>query len=620
MSSFFYFLRQKYFSEAALVSVLSLILAVYFFGLFREAMLIVLIGGTILGIIPVYLNAVKALGDREWASMDMLASVALTFSLIQREWTSAVFICLMLAAARLLGKVTEDRTEKSMRSLLSLRPPLAKVEREGKTFSLPAEQILLGDIVVADVGERIAIDGVVLSGQGTVDESALTGESMPVDKIPGNEVSSSTLVSSGSFRIETKRIGKDTTLERIIALIESSKAEKPAIETLGQRFGKLYLTIMFFGAVLLLLYTHDFSLVLAVVLVVCADDIAIAIPLAYLMAIGSATKRGIVVKGGLHLETLGRADTVIFDKTGTLTRGKPEVHAVVAAENVSEKELLECGMTAVRRSNHPLSKALLRYAEEKKIVAPEADSAEVVGGMGVIASLEHTQIVIGRKEFILRNGIKLSSSLLALSEEKIEHGQSVLYVAKNGEAIGFAAFGDEIRSEAKAALFELRKLGIRRFIMLSGDNERAAGAIAEELGIDLCFANLFPEEKVQKLKELRNESIVIMVGDGVNDAAALSIAHVGIAMGGLGSDGAIESANIVLMRDNLSAIPETIRLARFVRRISIENFYIWGSTNIVGLALVFTGVIGPVGAAAYNFLSDFFPLINSIRARIPKKG
>src|SRR6185369_6127433 len=398
MSSFFYFLRQKYFSEAALVSVLSLILAVYFFGLFREAMLIVLIGGTILGIIPVYLNAVKALGDREWASMDMLASVALTFSLIQREWTSAVFICLMLAAARLLGKVTEDRTEKSMRSLLSLRPPLAKVEREGKTFSLPAEQILLGDIVVADVGERIAIDGVVLSGQGTVDESALTGESMPVDKIPGNEVSSSTLVSSGSFRIETKRIGKDTTLERIIALIESSKAEKPAIETLGQRFGKLYLTIMFFGAVLLLLYTHDFSLVLAVVLVVCADDIAIAIPLAYLMAIGSATKRGIVVKGGLHLETLGRADTVIFDKTGTLTRGKPEVHAVVAAENVSEKELLECGMTAVRRSNHPLSKALLRYAEEKKIVAPEADSAEVVGGMGVIASLEHTQIVIGRKE------------------------------------------------------------------------------------------------------------------------------------------------------------------------------------------------------------------------------
>ncbi|MBP9750023.1 MAG: cation-translocating P-type ATPase, partial [Candidatus Pacebacteria bacterium] len=338
--------------------------------------------------------------------------------------------------------------------------------------------------------------------------------------------------------------------------------------------------------------------------------------LTYVRAIGSAAKHGIVVKGGRYLETLGRVTTIVFDKTGTLTSGKPRVAGIIPVEGVDERALLAYAASAAARSTHPLSQALVAYATQQGVAYETSASGEVVAGMGVVTMADSERICFGRKAFLDREQIAVSPRLTELEDEESEKGHSVSYLAVNGAVLGLVSFGDTIKEGAKAVIAELRSLGITRMIMLSGDNERAARTVATELGLDAFYAGLFPEDKVTKLKELREGHVIAMVGDGVNDSAALALAHVGIAMGGLGSDGAIESANIVLMHDNLSAIPQAIRLAHTTRSISVSDFAIWGVSNIFGLALVFLGIIGPTGAAVYNFITDFFPLINSLRARV----
>ncbi len=608
---------QKGISGVLTIVFLFAVLILHYTGVLRHFDTWVLIIAVVIGVVPVFWGAIQALKEKEWASMDMLASIALTFSVIEKEWASAVFIALMLAAARLLDTLTAERMEKSIRGLMKLKPTTAKVERLGKMVTLAIEDIVLGDIVVVDTGERIAIDGEVLSGEASVDESSLTGESLPVDKGAGSTVASSTLVVSGSIKVKTLRVGKDTTLERIIALVESSRAEKPAIETLGARFGKMYLIAIFVSAGTVLLLTKDIQLVLSIVLVVCADDIAIAIPLAYLRAIGSAAKKGIVIKGGKHLEVLGRVTTLVFDKTGTLTEGTPQVVGVTCMVDMSEVEMLTLGGAAAKHSTHPLSRALVAYAKTQGNIG-ETESAEVLGGRGIRANIGGSTVLVGNKRLLDEEGVVVDSRFNKELHTYEEQGNSLLFIARNGTVLGCVALGDTVKADARAVIEELRSLGVSRIVMLSGDNEYAAGALAREVGIVEWQSNLLPADKVTKLKELTQDGVTAMVGDGVNDAAALSIAHVGIAMGGLGSDGAIESANIVLMHDNLRAIPDTIRLARSVHRISVQDFGIWGVTNTFGLALVFTGVIGPAGAAAYNFLSDFLPLFNSARTRLPR--
>lgn len=607
--------HQRHYFDSALSSLLLAVLALHYAGVFSAFDEYILIGAALLGAAPVVWGAIRAARMREWASMDMLASIALIFSLLAAEWASAVFIALMLAAARILGSLAQGRMEKGITGLLKLRPDVAKVERAGKLEMVPLENVQVGDIVIADLGERIPVDGAVLSGTATADESSLTGESLPIEKTVGSKVYSSTLISSGNVRIMTERVGKDTTLERIIALVESARAEKPKTQTLGEKFGKIYVIGIFIFAAVLFAFTRNLLLVLAVVLVVCADDVAIAIPIAYLRGIGTAARQGVIIKGARHLETLGKADIIVFDKTRTLTKGKLSVSAILPASNHTVREVLEAGSLAAQRSKHPLSNAVAAYAAVQGIVAAEADSVEEVSGNGIIAHKGALTVMIGRGSFFEHQGFPIPSELQAQDIELSKNGQSVSYIVRNSVVIGLAAVSDEIKHDARAAIERLKKLGVAKIIMLTGDNEHVARNVAGKLGIPDFYAGLLPEEKLAKIRELHREGIVVMVGDGVNDAAALSASQVGIAMGAMGVDGAIESAEIVLMNDDLLTIPKTMELARSVTRVSIEDFWLWGITNAAGLALVFSGVIGPSGAAAYNFISDFFPLLNSLRVR-----
>ncbi len=608
---------KRYHVDSALSGFLVLALLLHYAHIFPGGGdIFLIVAAAMAGTMPVLWNAVLAVRQREWASMDMLASIALIFSLLDLQWASAAFIALMLASARILGAVTEERTERGIKGLLKLRPETAKVERGGKVQIVPLGEVVVGDIVIVDLGEYVPIDGSVISGTASINESSLTGESLPVEKGVGSKVFSSTLVASGSIRIKTEKVGKDTTLEKIIALVESARAEKPQMQTLGEKFGKIYLISVFIVSGILLFITHNVSFVLSVVLVVCADDVAIAIPLAYLGAIGVAARYGVIVKGGAHLEALGSASSIVFDKTGTLTKGNLAVSHVTVAEGHKEKDVVAAAMFAACRSKHPVSRAIVAYGNGQGCEEESGEPIEEIGGKGIVTTMHGEIVHLGRISFLQEQGVHISPALETEANAVFDSGQSVTFVAKGKETIGFLAVADELRHNAKQVMEELKELGIRRTVMLTGDNERVAAAVAKKIGIDDFHAGLLPDGKVAVVNEMSRKETVVMVGDGVNDAAALSAANVGIAMGAMGVDAAIESAEIVLMHDDLSRIPDVILLARSTRRIAIEDFWIWGITNIFGLALVFAGFIGPTGAAAYNFISDFFPILNSARVRM----
>jgi Zn2+/Cd2+-exporting ATPase len=568
----------------------------------------------ILGTLPVVYSAVRELLKKD-ISMDLLASIALIFSLLSREWVGASFIALMIAAARILQSITESQAERNVKSLFKLRPNKARIIKDNDIEEVAIEKLKIGDVVVIDLGDRVPIDGKVISGIFSVDESSLTGESMPVDKNVGDKVFSSTIVVSGSGHILVEKVGKDTTLEKIIALFEASGEFKPHFQTLGEKFGKIYLIGIFVVSFLVLYITGNTALVLSILLVICADDVAVAVPLAYLSAERRAAKMGVIIKGSHYLEALGEIDTIVFDKTGTLTTGHMQVSEIKSFGEHSDKELLSYCGSLMEQSSHPISRTIYAYAKAQKVHLELAENVEEILGMGLTGKFKDKHILFGRKAFLKSKNIEINEEISAEISRLENEGRSNSFIVVNKKLAGIIALTDEVRHNAKEAIGHLKKLGVKNIIMLTGDNQRVAEMVAKEVGIPEFHAGLFPEDKVSYIKNyIDAKKTVAMVGDGVNDAAALRLATVGIAMGAIGYDTAIESADIVLMKDNISKIADVMKLAAFTRRLAIQDFGIWGLSNVAGLSLVFTGLIGPTGAAAYNFLTDFFPLFNSLRS------
>jgi len=566
-----------------------------------------------LGTLPVIISAIKQIFKKQ-ISMDLLASIALIFSLLSQEWLGASFIALMIAAARILQSVTESQAERSIKSLFKLRPNKAKIIVGNDIKEILTEKLKIGDMVVVDLGDRIPVDGKIVSGNCSVDESSLTGESMPVDKGAGDKVFSSTIIVSGSAHLLVEKIGKDTTLEKIISLLESSGELKPHFQTLGEKFGKIYLFSIFFISFLIFITTRDTKLVLSILLVICADDVAVAIPLAYLSATRRAAKIGAIIKGSHYLEALGKINTIVFDKTGTLTRGHMKIGGIKCFSQYSEKDLLNYCGSLMGQSSHPVSKTIYAYAKKENAHLGLAENVKEIGGMGLTGEYQNKKILFGRKAFLAANHIEISEEISTEISQLEDEGKSNSFVVIDNELVGIISLVDEIKHNTKMAIAQIKKLGVTNIIMLTGDNEKVAKRVANEVGITEFHAGLFPEQKVTFIKNyIDAKKTVAMVGDGVNDAAALRIATIGIAMGAIGYDTAIESADIVLMKDDIAKIASIMKLARFTQRLSVQDFGIWGISNILGLSLVFTGIIGPSGAAAYNFLTDFFPLFNSLR-------
>ena len=569
-----------------------------------------------LGLIPVAINALHSLFQKQ-ISVDLLASIALVFSLLSQEWSSAAFITLMLAFARIFDRITQARAKRIIQSLMKYHVENVRIEVGDGIREIHVSQVKAGDRVIVESGDRMPVDGVVISGQAEVDESSLTGESELVSKKAGDKVFTATVNESGSLLVKAERIGKDSTLSRIMGLVQEASRSKSKAERVADRFTQWYIGLSLVGSVALYCAGLNPKEILAILLVVCADDIAVAVPLAFTAAIARTAKRGVIVKGSAAFEQLSRLKYILTDKTGTLTRGKPKVVDVRAYGSVAPKTVVERAAMGASESKHAVSNAIMRYVAEKGLKVHAPRESEEIPGQGVKFSHGNEHLLLGRLTFMHEEKIHIPEQLKRDVELEKDAGRGIVVLAMNGEGVGLISYQDELRPHAKEIIEETKRLGVKEWHMLTGDNAHAAAAIAGELGIKHYHADLTPEGKVLlvgKIERAKDPEIVGYIGDGVNDAASLALADVSIAMGGIGADAAIEAADVTIMHDHLRRLSETMRTARQVRNIMWQCFAIWAITNVVGLGLVGFGVIGPAGAAAYNFLTDFIPIGNAMRA------
>ncbi len=597
-------MRKNFFFEGSLIALIIIGLIFSFSGVDKQASDIFLIVINIVAAIPLVGSLFQSIKNRR-LSVEFLAISALIFSGIYGEWRSMAFINLMLSSARILAAYVESRGRGALESLVKLRPKTARVERDGRIVIIPAKEIKTGDLISIIGGESAPADGIVERGEAEFDQSLLTGESEPVLKKPDDKVFSSTILVSGEVVVRVIAAGKDSTLEKIIRLVEESSGNKAKILGVADRFTTGYIIASSIAAVLIYLASGQIKTILAFMLVVCADDIAVAVPLAFTAAMAKSARIGAIVKGGIFIEQLGSVRKIFLDKTGTLTEGRMEVRDVGIFDSNLFFEVAPAVKSMALKSNHPAAKAIADYLKDEGI-SPVYEFKEIAG-RGMEGKWLGKDIVVGRLNHLESRGFFSSAAEKAPSK-----GKSTVFVGYRGKIVGAYLISDKLRKEAPEAVGDLRKRGIR-VVMLTGDNESAAKTAAEALNIEDFRPSLLPEDKIRIISDESKSGPVVMVGDGVNDAAALGAANVGIAMGGIGSDITVETSDIVLMKDDLSDIPKLVDISRKATAIVAQNFVIWAGVNIVGITLVFAGTLNPSGAAAYNFLTDFLPLFNSLR-------
>ncbi|MDE2041320.1 MAG: cation-translocating P-type ATPase [Patescibacteria group bacterium] len=577
------------------------------------------------GLLPVLWSAIKSLRARH-ISVDLLASIALIFSLIAAQWSSAAFITLMLAFARMFDHLTQARAKEIIQSLMKYHVESVRL-RVGETVKeTNIRDVKPGDLVIVESGDRMPVDGIVVSGEAEVNESSLTGESELVAKKPGSSVFTSTVNESGSLIVKAQKVGKDTTLSRIIALVEEASRKKSRAERVADIFTEWYIAVVLVGSIILYIYGLSTTEILAILLVVCADDIAVAVPLAFTAAIARTAKRGVIVKGSAALEQLSRLKYMLTDKTGTLTKGNPKIVTIKVYGTYSVATVLSRAAMGAAESKHAVSRAILEYAKEKGVSLHAPQAFEEISGQGVIYRHGAENMILGRPSLLEERHVHLSLAVKRDIEAEKDMGHGVVMLALDGAVASMLSYADELRPHVREIVAETKVLGVKEWHMLTGDNERVAAAVAREIGIRHYHANMTPEGKVEfatHFERSREPAVVGYIGDGVNDAASLALVDVSIAMGGIGSDAAIEAADITIMKDRLYRLPMVMRTARQVRGIMWQCFIIWVVTNAAGLiwataGLPWLGVLGPSGAAAYNFLTDFLPIANALRAGVSK--
>ena len=562
---------------------------------------LVLIGGS-----PIFLNVIRAALKRQVISHTLM-SVGVLAALFVGEWTTAMVVVFFMHIGSYTERLTTAGARRAVKDLTAMAPQTARIEKDGDEQEKPITEVRVGDVVVVRPGEKIPVDGEVVSGHAIVDQSAVTGESMPVEAGIGARVFAATLVQQGSIKIKTQAVGAESTFGRVIKMVEEAEAHRADVQQFADKFSAWYLPVVLGIAALTFFISHNPLSTAAVLLVACSCTIALATPIAMLASIGASAKRGILIKGGKYLETLARADVLLIDKTGTLTLGKPQVTDIVALTELGADALLSVAASAERYSEHPLAEAVRKAARERGLALADVAEFESMTGLGVRARVNNNVVMVGRRSMLF--GAALPQEADALEAQ----GKTVLFVSIDGVMTGLIATADTLRSEVPDALEKTRALGIRKIELLTGDNERIAATISSALGIAFR-ANLLPEDKIRIVKEYQAQGhVVVMVGDGINDAPALAQANVGIAMGAAGADIAIEAAHIALMREDWSLVPQVLETARHTMRVVKGNLGFTAAYNVIGLLLAAFGFLPPMFAAALQSLPDIGILANSSR-------
>jgi Cd2+/Zn2+-exporting ATPase/Cu+-exporting ATPase len=529
------------------------------------------------------------------------------------EYTAAVLIVFFMRVSDYLEGRTTERSRQAIRALMELAPETAHRLRGGDEEDVSVEVLQPGDRVIVRPGERVPADGQVEKGAAAVDQSPITGESLPVDVQPGMDVFAGTIVHGGALTVRVTRAGTETTLGRIVQLVEEAEANKSPVQRLADGFTAWYIPLVVATAGLTYLVGQDLTAAIAVLLVSCACAIALATPTAVIAAVGTAARRGILIKGGRYLELLARVDTVVMDKTGTLTFGRPVVTDVVALDGQGEEDVLRLAATAEWLSEHPLAAAVRQAARERQLAPPVPDEFEPLVGLGVRARSNGARLAVGNLKLLEEEGVSVPPDVQTRADGWRAVGKTVFFVALDEGVVGLLALADSQRPEVPEALAALRRLGIGHLLLLTGDNERTARALAHRLGVEYR-AELLPEDKIAAIKALQDRRrVVLMVGDGVNDAPALAQADVGVAMGVAGTDAALEAADIALMRDDWRALAEAVRVGRRTVRVIRQNLGLGVLYNVIGIALAALGLLPPVAAAAGQSIPDLLIMLSSAR-------
>lgn len=569
------------------------------------ALALIVIGG-----FPVFRNVLRAALHRQVLAHTLM-TVGVVAAAAVGQWATASVVVFFMRVGDYIERFTTDRARRAVKDLADLAPQMARVERDGGEHEVPVGEVRVGDIVVIRPGEVIPVDGEVMTGQATVDQATITGESMPVEVGPGASVYAATTAQLGSIRVRAVHVGEDTTFGRVIKLVEEAEVHRAQIQRVADRFAGNYLPVVAGIAALTFLIRRDPLATAAVLVVACSCSFALATPIAIVASIGAAAKRGLIIKGGKYLEALAKADVLLVDKTGTLTLGRPVLTDVVPLDGAVAETVLALAASAERYSEHPVAEAVRRAAHERKLPLDAVQRFEAIPGLGVRAQINGKVVTVGRRRLLPED------QELPVVHRLEAEGKTPLFVAEDGRPIGVLAVADQPRAEVPAALAAVRALGVQHIELLTGDTDRTASALAKELGIPYR-AELMPEDKIAIVKAFQGQGrTVVMIGDGVNDAPALAQADVGMAMGAAGSDVAIEAAHLALMREDWWLVPAAFRIARRTMNVVKVNIGFTTIFNAVGISLAALGVLPPMLAAAAQSIPDVGILANSSRLLRP---
>ncbi len=566
----------------------------------------------VLGGYPILKGAIKALLIPD-LNVDTLVSVAAISATVVQAYQEAATVIFIMLLGEFLEQLTVGKTRKAIASLIQLSPKTAWVRQGDKEVQVPIEEVKAKEVVIVKPGERVPVDGKIISGCGSINQSMLTGESIPIEKGVGDRVYCGTINEAGSCEIETTQVAEDTKLAQIKRLILEAQAEKSPTQRVMDRFARYFIPTILLIAFVTFLITGDPIRAITILIVACPCALVLGTPTAVVAAIGNAARQGILIKGGVFLEQMGRLKTLLMDKTGTLTVGRPRVVEMRTCNGLDEKELLYWASIAEKRSEHPLARAVTEKAEELGLSIPHPQSFENFRGKGVKVQWDSKTIIVGSFELMKSEGIQISESAKELLESKQSEGMTSLLVTLDRRLLGIISIADTLRKGAKDAIDKIREQGVSEIWMLTGDSDQVADRIGKELGIRY-EAKLLPEEKVLRVKEWKKQGqVVAMVGDGVNDAPALAAADVGIAMGAVGTDVVIETADIALMTDELEKIPTAIRLSRKALRVIKENLIFALVFNTVLVILSAQGWVTMILGAVMHQASSLLVILSSMR-------
>jgi Cd2+/Zn2+-exporting ATPase len=553
--------------------------------------------------------------------MNVLMSSAAIGAALIGQWSEGAMVLWLFSLGTMLQNKSIDKTRNSIRNLMNLAPAEAWVKQNGELFRKPVEDLSIGNIIVVKPGEKIPLDGEVIQGTSTVNQAPITGESIPVDKEIGDTVYAGSINESGSIEVKVTKLVEDTAIARIIHMVEEAQEKKAPTQDFVDRFARIYTPIVFSLAILIMVippllgfgtWSDWIYKGLELLVVACPCALVISTPVAIVSSIGNGAKNGVLIKGGSFLEIAGAIQAIAFDKTGTLTEGKPNVSQVITLKG-TENEMLSIARTIEEHSKHPIALAIRNYAMERNTEIKKGDSFKAIVGKGAQATIDGVEYFAGNPKLFEEIGINLESQKEQVQKLQNE-GNTLVIVGTKTTILGIIAVSDTVREVTINALKELKEVGIEQVVMLTGDNEGTAKKIAQQTGVDRYFAELLPEDKVNKVKQLQQEGkLVAMVGDGINDAPALATANLGIAMGGAGTDTAMETADIVLMADNLEKLPHTMKLSRKALQIIKQNIWFSILVKVIALVLILPGLLNLFLAVLSDTGAALIVILNSMR-------